>query len=294
MKKIRILMVLGTLCCALNSNAQLDPMSSQYFNNRYQANASFAGIEHGINLNAGLRSMWNNIPGAPVTQVFTFDYGFQRSGVGLNVYNDKAGLQRQTKVLASYAYHLPLNEHNNLHFGVSLGFTNQRLSTSDINGNPNDVLVGQYNDRETYVDGDFGVAFTSSRLTLQASLPNLNKLFNRDNTKQADISRLYSAISYKIPLTSGGLSEELIEPLVAYRMIEGYKDILDVGAQAALINQQVLLSAIYHSSENMTFGIGMDYKKKYLISGLYTTNTSSLNNYTNGSFEIYLRLKFGR
>lgn len=294
MKKTAILIVLGTLCSALNSKAQLDPMSSQYYNNRYQGNASFAGMEHGVNLNVGYRSMWNNIPGAPVTQVLTFDYGFQRSGVGLNVLNDKAGLQRQTKVLASYAYHLPLNDQNKLHFGVSLGFTTQRLSTSDINGNPNDVLVGQYNDRQTYVDGDFGVAFTSNRLTLQASLPNLNKLFNRDDTKQADISRLYSAISYKIPLGKGGLADEVLEPLVAYRMVEGYKDIWDAGAQVALVNQQVLLSTIYHSSENMSFGLGMDYKKKYLISGQYTTNTSSLNNYTNGSFELYLRVKFGK
>lgn len=294
MKKLHILSVLGLVCCALTSKAQLDPLSSQYYYNRYQTNSAFAGFEHGVNLNVGFRSMWNNIPGAPVTQAITLDYGFQRSGVGLNVYNDKAGLQRQTKVLASYAYHLPLNEKSKLNFGVSLGFTNERLSTSDINGNPNDVLVGQYNDRQTYIDGDFGVAFTNDRLTVSAALPNLNKLFNRDNSTVADISRFYSLASYKIPVGGTGLDGSLLEPMVAYRMVEGYKDIWDAGAQLSVLDQQILLSAIYHSTENATFGVGMDYKKKYLISGLYTSNTSQLSNYTNGNFEIYLRIKFGK
>lgn len=294
MKKLHILTALGLICGTLTSKAQLDPLSSQYYYNRYQINSAFAGFEQGINLNAGIRSMWSNIPGAPVTQAVTLDYGFQRSGLGLNVYNNKAGLQRQTKVLASYAYHLPLNDKSKLNFGVSLGFTNQRLSTSDINGNPNDVLVGQYNDRETYIDGDFGVAYTNDRLTVSASLPNLNKLFNRDASKVADISRFYSAVSYKIPLAGSGLEGELVEPLVAYRVVEGYKDIWDAGAQLSVFEQQILLSAIYHSTENATFGLGMDYKRKYLISGLYTTNTSQLSNYTNGSFELYLRVKFGK
>lgn len=292
MKRYQILALLGIITSAMTAKAQLDPLSSQYFNNRYQLNPAFAGTEHGTNLNLGFRSLWNNIPGAPVTQAITIDHGFNKVGVGLNVVNDKAGLQRQTRVLGSFAYHLPLNESNKLNFGVSLGFANQRLSNSDIKGNPNDVLVGQYNDRETYIDGDFGVAYTTNRLTVNAALPNMNKLFKRDDTNYADVARFYSAVSYKISLGAGP-NGELVEPLVAYRMVDGYDDIWSVGGQFSLFEQQVLMSAMYHSSKTATFGFGMDYKKKYLISGLYTSNTSELNSYTNGSFEVYLRIKFG-
>ena len=135
--------ILLTACIAawsLAAKAQLDPLSSQYFNNRYQLNPAFAGFEHGTSLNLGYRSLYNNIPGAPVTQAVTIDHGFNKVGLGLNFVNDKAGLQRQTRVVASFAYHLPLNENDRLNFGVSLGFANQRLSHSPHKRNPNDAL----------------------------------------------------------------------------------------------------------------------------------------------------------
>ena len=57
---------------------------------------------------------------------FRADYGFSKVGLGLSVLNDKARLQRQTRVVGTYAYHLPLSESQNLYFGVSFGFMNQR------------------------------------------------------------------------------------------------------------------------------------------------------------------------
>lgn len=292
MKRHKILALVSIITLSITAKAQLDPLSSQYFNNRYQLNPAFAGIEHVTNLNFGYRSLWNNIPGAPITQAVTVDHGFNKVGLGLNFVNDKTGLQRQTKVTGSFAYHLPLNEVSNLHFGVSLGVANQNLNTSDIIGNPNDPQSRMYNERESYLDGDFGVAYTNQRLTINAALPNLNKLFRGNNTRYADVARFFSSVSYKIPL-SANTNGEIVEPLVAYRAISGYDSIWDAGAQLAVVNQQILLSAMYHSSKNATFGFGMDYKKKYLISGLYTSNTSQLSSYTNGSFELYLRVKIG-
>ena len=292
MKTKNILALAGIIALSITAKAQLDPLSSQYFNNRYQLNPAFAGLEHGINLNFGYRSLWNNIPGAPVTQAITADYGFKKVGLGLNIVNDKTGLQRQTRVAGSFAYHLPLNDSDKLHFGVSLGFANQSLNGADIKGNPNDPQVGLYNERETYIDGDFGVAYTNNRLTINAAVPNLNKFFKRDDTKTADVARFFTSVSYKIPLATGP-NGEYVEPLAAYRTVSGYKSIWDAGAQMAVINQQILLSALYHSTKNATFGLGMDFKKKYLISGLYTSNTSQLSDYTNGNFEVYLRVKLG-
>lgn len=291
MKIYKILALVGIVAVSLTAKGQLDPLSSQYFNNRYQLNPAFAGFELGTNINLGYRSLYNNIPGAPITQAITADHGFDKVGLGLNVVNDKSGLQRQTRVVGSFAYHLPLNETDRLNFGVSLGFASQRLNNADIIGNPNDALVGQYNDRETYIDGDFGIAYTNSRLTVNAALPNLNKLFKRDNTKYTDVARFYTAVSYKLPFNPNA---DYVEPLVAYRSVSGNNSIWDAGAQLAVINQQILFSALYHSTKNATFGFGMDFRKKFLISGLYTSNTSELNNYTNGSFEVYLRVKIGR
>ena len=276
------------------AKAQLNPLAAQYYTNQYLINPAMAGADQGLRFNAAYRKLWSNVPGSPLTQNITADYGFNKVGLGLNVYNESEGLQRQTRVVGTYAYHLKMNnEDNQLHFGVSIGFMSQRLENSDIYGNPNDPGVGQYNDRKTYLDGDFGLAYTTKKLTVQASIPNLKSVLKKDVIKLADVSTFYAAASYRLNLSEGENGFDL-EPKVAYRGVQGYDNIWDAGAQLEIANKQVFLTALYHSTENATFGLGMDFRKKYLISGNYTTQTSALSKYTNGSFELNLRLTLGK
>lgn len=290
--------LLGVIAiCALSVNssyAQLNPLSAQYYTNQYLANPAFAGARQGLNINGVYRKLWSNVPGSPLTQNLTADYGFNRVGVGLMVNNESAGLQRQTRIVGTYAYHLKLNEQNDqLHFGVSMGLMSQRLENADIYGNPSDPMVGQYNDRKTYLDGDFGIAYTSGKLSVQASIPNLKSVLKKDEIKLADVATFYTAVSYKINISEGTEGVDM-EPLVAYRGVKGFDNIWDVGTQLGIANKQVILLGMYHSTENATFGLGMDFKKKYLVSGMYTTQTSALSNYTNGSFELNLRLSLNK
>lgn len=290
-KFLALLLVIFT---GSNSYAQLNPLAAQYYSNKFLINPAYAGSIDGIKVNAAYRKLWSNVPGSPLTQSITADYGKGKVGVGLNVYNESAGLQRQTRVTGSYAYHLQLGEEQQqLHFGISLGFMSQRLENSDIYGNPNDPMVGQYNDRKTYLDGDFGIAYTSGTFSLQASIPNLKSVLKKDVIKLADVTTFYAASSYHFKLTEGAEGIDL-EPMVAYRGVQGFDNIWDAGAQLEIANQQVFMTGMYHSTKNATFGLGMDFKKKYLVSGNYTTQTSALSGYTNGSFELNLRLSLGK
>lgn len=272
--------------------AQLDPLSAQYFNNRYVINPAFAGLNNETNLNLAYRSQWNNVPGAPVTQNLTLDHGFNKVGLGINFINDKAGLTRQTRAVATFAYHLPLGANDSkLNFGVSLGMMNQRLNNADIVGDVNDPDASRYNERENYLDGDFGIAYTDSRLTLHTAFPNLKRILNDDEERFADIPRFFTSASYKF-LFGSGIDAVVLEPQVAFRSIKGLDNIWDAGAQLAIIDRQIMLSGMYHSTKNATFGIGMDFRKKYLVSALYTSNTAAMSGYTTGNFELNLRVKF--
>lgn len=295
MKLIYKTLLLFTFTAAcLPVKAQLNQLSVQYFTNQYLANPAFAGAEEGLKLNTAYRKLWSNVPGAPLTQNITADYGLSKVGIGLTVNDERAGLQRQTRVVGSYAYHLKLDEAGHaLHFGVSLGFMSQRLETTDLYGNPNDPMVGLYNNRRTYIDGDVGIAYTSEKLNLQFAVPNLKSVLKKDVINLADVATFYSAISYKINLTKG-LDGIDAEPKVAYRGVKGFDNILDAGGQLWIANKQVFLMALYHTTDNITYGLGMDYKRKFLIGGSYTTQTSALSNYTNGSFELNLRLNLSK
>lgn len=280
---------------ALSAKAQIDALAAQFYTNQYIANPAFAGFVQGLKVNGAYRKLWSNVPGSPLTQNLTADYGFNKVGLGLNVNNESAGLQKQLRVVGSYAYHLPLSadDATQLHFGVSLGFANQRLENSDINGDPTDAQVGMYNTRRTYLDGDFGVALTSHGLNLQASIPNLKSFFKKETVRLADIATFYAAASYQF-MFDKGVGAVGLEPKVAYRGVQGYDNIWDAGAQLTLFDRQILFTGLYHSTKSSTFGLGMDFRRKYLITGLYTTQTSALSGYTNGSFELNLRLSIGK
>lgn len=285
-----MVLVMLSIISTTSVKAQLNPLSSQYYTNEYLVNPAFAGAGEGLKLNGAYRKLWSNVPGSPLTQNLTADYGFNKVGLGLTVNNESAGLQRQTRVVGSYAYHLKLNDNNHqLHFGVSLGFMSQRLENADIYGNPNDPAVERYNDRKTYLDGDFGVAYTSDKLNIQAAIPNLKSLLKKDVIKLADVATFYTAVSYKIGISEGAEGMDL-EPKIVYRGVKGFDNICDAGVLFGIVNKQVFLLTMYHSTRNATFGLGMDFRKKYLISGTYTTQTSALSSYTNGSFELNLRL----
>ncbi len=286
--KLMLVITIAVLSSQI-SHAQLNPLTAQYYHNTYLGNPAFAGYEKGLAVNLSYRKQWGNIPGAPVVQNVTADYSKGKVGLGLNVLFDRAGLQRQSRVVGTYAYHLPLNnEDGQLHFGVSLGFMNQRLANNDIVGESNDPLAVSYNERQTYLDGDFGIGYTTEKFRIEASLPNLKTFFKREEIKLADVSTFYSAISYKVTLDQGEGAIE-VEPKLVYRGFKEVDNIWDLGTELALVNRKIMITGIYHSTKSTSFGLGFDYNRKYLISGFYTTQTSALSSYSNGTFEINVR-----
>ncbi|MET4139712.1 PorP/SprF family type IX secretion system membrane protein [Pedobacter sp. UYP1] len=280
------------LFTAKQSYAQLNPLAAMYYQNQYLGNPAMVGIDSGLAFNLAYRAQWNGVPGSPVTQSVTGNYGVtDRMGLGINVSNDKIGLQRWTRAVASYAYHLPLNgKGDQLHFGLSFGFSNERLNENLVNGDPTDVGISQYNQRSTYVDGDFGIAYTASRLTLQAALPNLKSVFHKNDLNNlVDQATFYTAASYRLAISEGQEGVD-VEPKVALRGVKGYDDIFDAGANLIFANKRVNVYGLYHSTKSFTFGLGMQYRGLNL-SGSYTSGTSALRGYVDGNFELSLRIR---
>ncbi|MES2417297.1 MAG: PorP/SprF family type IX secretion system membrane protein [Bacteroidota bacterium] len=285
-----LLLLLSTLSSV---KAQLNPLSSQYYLNPYLGNPAMAGTDTTLTVFVTHRKAFMNFPGSPITQNVSAAYGFKKVGLGINVNVEKAGLQRQTRAMGTFSYHLPLNAANDrLHFGLSFGMMTQSLATDEINGNPSDILVGEYNNRETYLDGDFGIAFTHNRFSVEAALPNLKNFFTKDKIKVADVPTFYSAVSYKIPLSAESTKYEIeLEPKVAYRGIKGFDNIWDGGVQLAFNKRQICLTGLYHSNQSTTLGLALLVKSKYTISGLYSTQSKALSDHTSGGFEINLGIR---
>jgi type IX secretion system PorP/SprF family membrane protein len=287
MKTLKYIMILTALVIT-NAYAQLNPMGSTYFQNQYLANPALAGIDGGLKIDAGYKVQWTAIEGAPSMQAVTATFGTnnKKIGLGLNIYNETAGVILRTAIKGTYAYHLPLNDqYSFLDFGVSGGFMNEWIDYEKVVGDLSDRSLTQFNKRKWYVDGDFGASYRNQRLTVQASIPNLKRFLNRDFTSNIiDRSLFMGSLSHTF--ISHGFS---LEPKLMYRGIENYRDILDIGAQVNCSEDKLMFNAIYHSTNSFTVGVGTWYQKQLRILCLYTTDTSDLQKYSNGEFEIALQ-----
>jgi len=282
---------------ALSSKAQLNPFTSMYFQNRYLYNPAMAGINSGLNINLDYMQQWSEFPGTPKTKAGTADFQVtDKVGFGVNVSSDEAGLIRTTDFKGSYAYHLPLSDRNEkLSFGVSLGFNDTRVNYAAINGNAADPEVALYNRQKPYVDGSFGIAYNNDHLYVGAAIPDLKSAFFKTGNQSYSADRLLfiTVASYKIPLQNENRAFEL-EPLVGFRKVDGYSDIMDFGFNFRMNDYGLHLQTIYHTSQSIGAGIGLD-QDTYAVNFSYDFVTGQLSNYTNGTFEIGVKLRlFGK
>ncbi|MEO6523777.1 MAG: PorP/SprF family type IX secretion system membrane protein [Mucilaginibacter sp.] len=282
--------VLGLVTSSVTSvRAQLNPLASQYFQNQYLFNPAMAGLNKGLNINLAYSKQAFGVDGAANVQSASADYQMDKVGLGVNLYNQYSGVFRTTRAMVTYAYHLPLGGDNQkLNFGLSAGISNNHLNIGDVYGDQSDQTLANYNNKGTSVDGDFGVAYTSNKLTVQGALPNLRSLF-KDNGSTVDREVFFTAVSYQF-FDPANVS---LEPKVAYRQVKGYTNILDAGANVAFSNNQFCLQGIYHSSKSATFGAGFNMAA-YSVLAFYTANTSALNGYNNGDFEISLKINLSK
>lgn len=288
-----VLLLLAMAGLAPNSYAQLNPLGQTYFQNQYLANPAMAGLNRGVQVNVAYRQQWTAMPGSPVGQSFTGQYGLGKLGFGVNVYSDKAGILSRTQALATAAYHLPLGaEGQQLSVGLSAGMMDQSIS-SDNPEDMSDVSVTKFNDRGMYLDGDLGLAYTGKGLTIQAAVPNVRNLrqeYEADNL--INRSTFFSAISYK---TKINLSEDVnplgIEPKLVYRGVDGFKSLVDVGANWTVLQEKLSVLTMYHSTQNVTLGLGVKYKALGL-NAMHTTKSYDLRGQEQSNFEIGLQYSF--
>lgn len=284
---------------AQNKNApiqQLDPLISQYYENRFLGNPSLAGADAGLNIDLGYRKQWKDIPDAPVTFALTADYQLaKRFGVGLTVFNDQAGPLKYTRAALSYAYHMPLDESNSefLHIGLTTAIDNRRVETKKTVVPPTNPTPAVQDSRDTQFETDLGIAYTNEKLTIQAALPNVVSTFrNNDKVEPRSSSTFMVGASYKFGTKSFQISS--IEPMVAFRGIKGYKGVLDVGTKVSLAKNFVNLFALYHTSKAMTAGVGFQFKNSIQVQASYTTQTAGVKNNIDGNFGLGIKVRLFR
>ena len=143
-KDRKIFIIVCLLLMGVTCRAQYHPQYSQYMFNGLALNPAYAGSKEVLSLAALHRtSQWGkSMEGSPVTQTFSGDFPLRNPqlGLGITVFNDKAGYIGQSGAYFAYAFRVRAGE-GKLSLGMQAGFDTYRL---DLNINdlidPDDPL----------------------------------------------------------------------------------------------------------------------------------------------------------
>src|SRR6187402_2036739 len=168
MEKKYLLSILSFLAAIHFSIAQAPgPLYRQFYFNPYVFNPAYVGINDALDLNLVHRQQWTNFKDAPVTTGASLQFPTsERVAIGLNIHSDKQVLLRNSNVMATFGYVVPIASNQSLRFALSggVGLSKLDLTADDMNTTDPSVLKATGNN--FYFDGNFGVVYSISGLRL--------------------------------------------------------------------------------------------------------------------------------
>ncbi|MBX3162998.1 MAG: PorP/SprF family type IX secretion system membrane protein [Bacteroidetes bacterium] len=292
----RILYIVFLFVVAVGSAQQL-PQYSQYMLNEMAINPAVAGRDQYPEVRSNNRYQWAGITDAPRTYMLTLQGPIQEKnmGLGMNLYTDIVGPTRRTGLTGTYAYHLQLNEKKMfLSMGLSAGVLQWGVDGSKItlHDDGDQQLLSQY---QTAVVPDLGAGlyfYQKDKFYVGLSVPqmyNAPLAVYTHNSKSKIVSQLNINGAYTFSLGT----DFKIEPsfLLKYEKPTPMK--VDVGARF-IYQDQIWLGTTYRHKDAMSFLIGYMFNNYLMVGYSYDVTTTKIKNYTSGSNEIMLGIRFSR
>lgn len=274
--------------------AQQIPQYSQYMLNDYILNPAMTGQHDYWEVKSNNRLNWIGITDAPRTFILSAHGPFRKHNMGMggSVFADITGPTSRVGFYLSYAYHLKLSKSLKLGMGLSLGLLQYRIDGTKVtlreNGDP--VFPNQMMTVYT-ADATFGVNLKHKNFNFGISLPqiignDLKFLENQEETRSS-LARHYMAMGgYTFRIGDFG-----IMPNVLVKYVHPVPPQFDAGVKFDW-RDQFWIGASYRHDDAVSFLGGLAYKDFLLIAYSYDLSTSNLNNYSNGSHELMVGVRF--
>ena len=279
---------------AASSYGQQIPQYSQYMLNDYILNPATTGQHDYWEVKSNNRLHWIGITDAPRTFILSAHGPFrkQNMGMGGSVFADITGPTSRVGFYLSYAYHLKLSKSLKLGMGLSFGLLQYRIDGTKVtlyeNGDP--VFPNQM--MTVYAaDATFGLNLKHKNFNFGISLPqlignDLKFLENQEETKSS-LARHYMAMGgYTFHVGDFGIMPNLLVKYVFPTMPQ-----FDAGVKFDW-RDQFWIGASYRHEDAVSFMGGLAYKDFLVIAYSYDMTTSNLKNYSNGTHEMMVGVRF--
>lgn len=296
MKKI----ILSVITVALvgKVSAQQLPLFSQYYNNTFLYNPATTGVSGDVNAWLVHRSQWTEMPGGPVTNSLTLD-GFMDAknvGLGINIFNDVQDINERMGIYTSYAYRLKINDDQQIRFGLTLGFLDNRLDFSKaVVKDAADPMLFQQIQHKSGLDANLGVSWNWKDLRVGISVPQLIgqhlEYDGYDQTSYYQLNRHYNAtINYKYVFNED--QQLAIEPMVMMRFMPHTPFQYDINARGSW-KDMLWLGFSYRSNYAVGANVGVKLFGNLSAGYAYDFIITPLKTSAGISHEFMLGYKFG-
>ena len=301
MKKINTIFVLVMLMLSLptsNAFAQQDAQYTQYMYNTLSINPAYAGARGGLSVLGLYRGQWVSLKGAPRTQTFSIHAPVGKSrrvGLGLNIVQDDIFITNETTVDIDFSYSIPTSEEGQLNFGIKGGAHILDVSYSGASAfQSQDGLLSNDIDNRFSPQIGLGLYYHTNNFYAGLSVPNLLETDHFDDSQNSnDPNATFLArerINYY--LTSGyvfDVSPDFkFKPAALIKWVAGAPLQVDVTANV-LVYDKFTLGAAYRWSAALSGLAGFQVSDRLMIGLSYDRETTVLQQFNNGSYEVFLR-----
>lgn len=293
--------------------AQQQPLYSQYTLNKYLYNPAIAGADGYTSINLLARQQLVGFENAPATFVLTgqtriLDDSYinrilsirknekkaSRSGkvgVGGSIFSDRNGDISKTGIQLTYAYHINFNDLSQVSFGLSVSAFQFKLNDQNaVLAMQGDPLLNSTKKTFFIPDANVGVFFLTESYYAGFSLSNLMgsaiKL-GPDRFKDYRSPRnVYLLAGYK--WYPG--NDLRIEPSVMMQTMQRNVSV-DLNTTATYLGRY-WLGLSYRTTRTVIVTAGASVKNFY-FGYAYDLNMNAVRNYTSGSHELMIGMRFG-
>jgi len=285
------------LLLAINSNAQQQPMYSQYMFNMMNINPAYAGSRGVTSMTALFRDQWVNMPGSPKTASVSVDMAVKQKKIGLGVqlYDDRLGVERTTGLNLSYAFRIQTSENGTLSLGLQAGMLNYRANYTELATFQSNDPVFNQNVNGLLPAAGAGIYYNSDKFYIGASVPALLKT-KITKYNEADISSI-TGRELHVFLASGFVAEInedlVIKPSLLVKATSGAPVEFDLNANLWIKNT-IAIGGSYRTGDAYVGMVEWQMNRQLRFGYAYDKTFSNLGLYNSGTHELMLRLEIGQ
>ncbi|MEW6469859.1 MAG: PorP/SprF family type IX secretion system membrane protein [Bacteroidota bacterium] len=284
---------------ALQGAAQQLPLYNQYYSVPFLYNPALAGSTEHTNLSLIHKSMWRDIPGAPVTSALAIEGPIQEKnfGLGASLYSDVTDITHRIGFSGVYSYRLKIDDDNEVLFGLSFGVLDNKIDFSRaVVQDQNDPYLLNNTQHKMALDANFGIVYNWTRLEVGVAFPqfagNSLKYVNENSSAYYNLRRhIIGTAKYTFYISEAKLIS--VYPLVAVRYANAAPLQYDVNAVLDWASKG-WFGVTYRSNYAVGLNLGVRLNNTLRAGYAYDLAIGSIKNYSGGSHEIFLGYTFGK